>query len=144
MFPPVERPTGPSSAASSNSSHCLTQPDLSKMVSARARMKEGKHLFFRGHLAVHKVGEPSDFSSLCAADIEAFDGFLPVTVRLRGCTFVIIVYYGICGGIAGEGAQRLVRLGAFVRALQLPWIIIGDFNVSPAVLAKSGFIERVQ
>eukprot|EP00959_Pyramimonas_sp_CCMP1952_P303990 6361822-Pyramimonas_sp.AAC.1 len=38
---------------------------------------------------------------------------------------------------------RFHKLGSLARALQLPWPIIGDFNVPAATLAKTGSVSSI-
>jgi hypothetical protein len=56
---------------------------------------------------------------------------------------IFVSYYGISGKpIAGQ-LQTLAALGQFVKSCALPFIIAGDWQVSPAVLAESRFPHRL-
>ena len=39
--------------------------------------------------------------------------------------------------------MRFRRLGSFLRALQLPWVAMGDWNITPQYLQSSGFLQEV-
>eukprot|EP00959_Pyramimonas_sp_CCMP1952_P040109 838440-Pyramimonas_sp.AAC.1 len=74
----------------------------------------------------------------------AIDGFTAVVAHFSGYSVVIITFYGFTSvGLADDNIARFAKLGSFLSALQLPWIVVGDFNVSSTSLAASGFLARV-
>ena len=57
---------------------------------------------------------------------------------------VVIIYYGVSSvGLAGANLVRLRRIGCLLRALRFPWVVVGDWNVSPQTLQASGFLREV-
>eukprot|EP00959_Pyramimonas_sp_CCMP1952_P377098 7898568-Pyramimonas_sp.AAC.1 len=46
-------------------------------------------------------------------------------------------------GLGGANVGRFRRLSALLHALQLPWLVIGDSNMSPAVLTKAGLLQTI-
>jgi len=45
--------------------------------------------------------------------------------------------------MTGDNLIRYHKLGALVRALQLPRLILGDFNIPAKTLAKTDFISKI-
>ena len=37
---------------------------------------------------------------------------------------------------------RTRRLGILLASFRIPWIAVGDWNISPADLSRTGFVER--
>eukprot|EP00959_Pyramimonas_sp_CCMP1952_P020823 439121-Pyramimonas_sp.AAC.1 len=74
----------------------------------------------------------------------SLDGFVPCTLHFRGYSLLVIIFNGICSiGLAGPNLVRLRRLGSPLAALQLPWVVLGDWNVPPQTLQASGFLSEV-
>eukprot|EP00959_Pyramimonas_sp_CCMP1952_P306575 6416214-Pyramimonas_sp.AAC.1 len=46
-------------------------------------------------------------------------------------------------GLHGANLGRFNRLLGLLWALQLPWVVVGDFNLSPAALSRAGIVERL-
>eukprot|EP00959_Pyramimonas_sp_CCMP1952_P304330 6368969-Pyramimonas_sp.AAC.1 len=75
---------------------------------------------------------------------QQFDGMVPVVVHMPGFSFVLISFYGWSGiGFSGENLLQYRPLGGLLRALQLPWIVVGDFNISAAALFHSQFASKL-
>eukprot|EP00959_Pyramimonas_sp_CCMP1952_P381353 7990857-Pyramimonas_sp.AAC.1 len=114
-------------------------------ASQEARANEsGEWIVSRGHLQVRS------FETLCSTQViragegRVLDGMMPVVVHMAGYTFVLVCFYGINSmGFTGPNLLRYQRLGAFLHALQLPWVVVGDFNVPAAAVTKSEFAARV-
>ena len=125
-----------------SSSHSLTRPGRTYMQRTRGRMKEGK----RPSLAVtcRCIGLKSlAISARRLLQIAMRSTvFSPSQYISRGMHSPSQTFYGICGGIVGDSAQRRVRLGAFVQPLQLPWVIIGDSNACRNSLPNVRFSSR--
>eukprot|EP00959_Pyramimonas_sp_CCMP1952_P094677 1980680-Pyramimonas_sp.AAC.1 len=46
-------------------------------------------------------------------------------------------------GLRGANLGRFQRLAGLSWSLQLPWIVAGDFNMSPQQLERSGIVSRL-
>ena len=98
----------------------------------------------KGHLQTHVLHEGIQSASLQARPSTSVDGFLPVVMHFSGYSIVVIFFYGFCSiGFTGPNLTRYRRLGSLLRSLQLPWAVVGDWNVSPQALAASGFLQQV-
>ena len=74
----------------------------------------------------------------------SLDGFVAVTVHFAGYSMVVVTFYAHDGaGVRGSNAGRYQRLAGLLWSLQLPWIVIGDFNISPKNLLRSGIPDRL-
>eukprot|EP00959_Pyramimonas_sp_CCMP1952_P275391 5756231-Pyramimonas_sp.AAC.1 len=72
------------------------------------------------------------------------DGFIPVVVRQRGHSIVVCTFYGHHSqGYSGQNLERLSKLGALLQALHLPWVVLGDFNMSSLTLSPGGFLGKI-
>ena len=59
-------------------------------------------------------------------------------------SLVFCIVYGHSGVGFGQGnSSRFRRIGSLLAALQLPWIAIGDWNIQPSSMARTGFLERI-
>eukprot|EP00959_Pyramimonas_sp_CCMP1952_P238014 4973969-Pyramimonas_sp.AAC.1 len=45
--------------------------------------------------------------------------------------------------MSGRNCERFRKLGGLLTSIRMPWVCIGDYNMSPETLAKSKFLERV-
>eukprot|EP00959_Pyramimonas_sp_CCMP1952_P391879 8212180-Pyramimonas_sp.AAC.1 len=43
----------------------------------------------------------------------------------------------------GHNKVRFQRLGGLLKAIRLPWVVVGDFNMEPDILAASRFVQNV-
>eukprot|EP00959_Pyramimonas_sp_CCMP1952_P042726 893513-Pyramimonas_sp.AAC.1 len=81
----------------------------------------GEWILMPGHRQAHSLSHQLD-----RVQEFQFDGQLTVDV-----------------GMASSNIQRFAKLGAFLAALKLPWVLLGDFNMSASALGKAGFFARV-
>ena len=72
-----------------------------------------------------------------------FYDFVPFCVKLQGMNTITIVFAYFTPGHAAIYAQKLKLLGAFVAALNHPWIIMADWNLEPAELQETGWVRQV-
>eukprot|EP00959_Pyramimonas_sp_CCMP1952_P212618 4448583-Pyramimonas_sp.AAC.1 len=52
-----------------------------------------------------------------------------------------VVYLVSSIGATGENLSRLREIAEFIATLGVPWVLLGDFNMSPDLLLESGFLE---
>ena len=60
-------------------------------------------------------------------------GFRRVLVRLKGChVHIISLYFDVGFGLdEGPNAEKAIAICNLVRAIKLPFLLVGDFNVPP-------------
>eukprot|EP00959_Pyramimonas_sp_CCMP1952_P386861 8107918-Pyramimonas_sp.AAC.1 len=112
-----------------------------------ARANEGGELVLaHGHRHFHRfVAKGKELPRLCADGTEELDGFMPVAVHQRGFTFIAVMFYGHAWlGFHGGSIQTYARLGSFLRSLQLPWLVAGDFNIGVDGVQRSLFLKKIQ
>eukprot|EP00959_Pyramimonas_sp_CCMP1952_P065757 1373176-Pyramimonas_sp.AAC.1 len=86
----------------------------------------GEWLLAKNHLRVHRLpAVRAAGSRLMAPSHKALDGFAVIM------------------GLGGANVGRFQRLSGLLHALQLPWLVIGDFNMSPAALTKTGLPQKI-
>ena len=69
---------------------------------------------------------------------------MAMVVHFVGYSIVMVVFYGYSNmGLVGANLGRFTRLLSLLWALQLPWVVVGDFNMSLATLSRSGIVERL-
>ena len=74
-----------------------------------------------------------------------FENVTPVVVQLRGQPVVLISTYFIVGaGLGGANCSTMQLLAVLVSLFDLPWLIVGDFNVPFAVMMASAWLTRMQ
>ena len=79
------------------------------------------------------VPGPIDFRDFCA-----------LQWRLASISVTFIgVYLTASVGMAGVNIRKLAAIGALIRTLKGPWILAGDFNMPPEVMAKSSWLNLV-
>eukprot|EP00959_Pyramimonas_sp_CCMP1952_P360705 7554569-Pyramimonas_sp.AAC.1 len=107
----------------------------------------GEFLMSKGHLQVARLGA----SKVAASKLQApnhpssLDGFVAVTAHFSGFSMVIASFYAHSGvGVRGLNAGSYQRLAGLLWSLQLPWIVLGDFNISPQNFVRSGIPDRVR
>ncbi|CAK0816536.1 unnamed protein product, partial [Prorocentrum cordatum] len=62
--------------------------------------------------------------------------------RFHGVTFAFIVCYLDCSiGMAGTNSRKMHNIARIVKSLDVPWLLVGDFNATPAEMAKSGWLD---
>ena len=73
-----------------------------------------------------------------------FWDFAPIAWRLKSRNLIVVpVYLTASIGIARANKDKLAIIGGFLSALRDLWILIGDFNVPPQELERSGWLEEV-
>ena len=111
------------------------------------KANEGGELFMsQGHRCMRRVfPKASAVPSFCAEGSDALDGFLPVVLHMTGFSVIATTFYAHpTVGFAGENLQRFAKLGALLQSVQLPWFIVGDFNIDISVFQRSAFLKRIQ
>ena len=70
-------------------------------------------------------------------------GFRSVLVRLRGRHIHVITLYFDVGFSLDEGpnSEKAIAICNLIRAIKLPFLVVGDFNVPPEVCAASMFFN---
>eukprot|EP00959_Pyramimonas_sp_CCMP1952_P171983 3593595-Pyramimonas_sp.AAC.1 len=103
----------------------------------------GEWIITHGHLRVHSLSLASA-PMLQSDGSQSNDGFCAVLVHMKGYSFVLVTFYGYCSyGFTGPNIKRYRRLGALLYALQLPWVVVADFNISAAAINKAEFVSRI-
>ena len=94
----------------------------------------------------HLASDPSQRLGAHLADLPLgpidFWDWVPHTLYLQGGLQVtVIMLYLTCGiGLSGAKLVKLAGLGAFLKLLVGPWIILGDFNITPEELSASRWL----
>ena len=71
-------------------------------------------------------------------------GWVPAFLRGAGYTICIVSLYLVPTiGATGENLTRLRGLGGFLYGLRCPYLVLGDFNMTPQVLAGTGWLRLV-
>jgi hypothetical protein len=55
---------------------------------------------------------------------------------------VFAVYFKDGIGLAGETLERRMQLASTARTLKGPWIMVGDWNMTPQQLAEGGVVDQ--
>ena len=72
------------------------------------------------------------------------DDFIAVVISLGGVRLILAVLYLTAGqGFGPVNARKLARLGALLRRLALPWLVVADWNAEPTQLIQSGWAARL-
>eukprot|EP00959_Pyramimonas_sp_CCMP1952_P188559 3943356-Pyramimonas_sp.AAC.1 len=65
-------------------------------------------------------------------------------VKTQKATIAVGVCYFIsCLGVAGENLSKMRGIAGFVRALGIPWMLVGDFNIEVETMWLSGYPQSV-
>ena len=110
------------------------------------RSNEGGELFMsQFHLQAHRLYETTVASQhLSEPDQTSLDGFVATVVHMTGYSIIIVTLYGLPSlGMRGANRRRFQKIGGLLAAVRLPWILIGDFNMTPAVLSASQFGQKL-
>ena len=71
----------------------------------------------------------------------AFDGPLPCTIDAQGSTPGVFVFDGYSAiGVSSENTERFKKLRSILAAAQFPWMVVADWNISPASLQALAFL----
>ena len=92
--------------------------------------------------------QTSEFATLLGAEAkrDLHDADIAVFIwRFRHVELAFITIYLDCsiGLDGGPNVRKLRTLLAVTKALRLPWVAIGDFNVKPAEWAKTKWLEEL-
>ena len=70
-----------------------------------------------------------------------FIDWVPIKWRLAGQDIVLVAIYldDDVAPMAGINAKKLATLAEFLGTIQHPWVVAGDFNCHPKVLAATGW-----
>ena len=76
---------------------------------------------------------------------EAF-GYRSVLLRMKGWTLHLIACYFDCGWPleAGPNAEKWKQIQGLIMAINLPWVMVGDFNRTPDEVANSLFVRYLR
>ncbi|MDA8583398.1 hypothetical protein N9L68_04175 [bacterium] len=70
--------------------------------------------------------------------------FLALVIHLKQYAFLLVVIYlETSTGFGPEDMGVLVALGGLIRALQLPYLVVGDLNAPPADLLATGWPQSL-
>ena len=70
-------------------------------------------------------------------------GYRSALLRFQGWTLHLITCYFDCGWPleAGPNAEKWKQIQGLITAIDLPWILVGDFNRTPGEVANSLFVK---
>ena len=57
---------------------------------------------------------------------------------------VITIYLKDGGGLSPTNLARLGQVQGLIKSLKVPWMMVGDFNMSPQTLQSSGLIDLLE
>ena len=105
----------------------------------------GEFFLAQAHLQAYKLAEAHVAAKhLRDGHHRSLDGFLPMVLQFSGYSVAYIVLYGHPTiQMSGKNRLRFQRIGAVLQALKMPWVLCGDFNMTPATLLKSEFPQRL-
>ena len=104
----------------------------------------GEWILAQGHRRAETLLEAQSTAALRAPGSAAIDGFMVSTTHFSGFSIVLCVCYGLTTlGLAGRNLARFHRLGGLLRSLHLPWTCLGDWNVEPHTIIKSGSLDLI-
>lgn len=73
-----------------------------------------------------------------------FHDFTPVVVTLGPIAIAFAVVYITNGeGMGGRNAAKYAELAVMVKQLRIPWMLIGDWNVSPGAVTASSWLRFI-
>ena len=66
--------------------------------------------------------------------IDFFD-FVPTTITWGDFQLTVVIFYATSGvNLTGTNLEKYAILGAFLLSLGHPWLVVGDFNMTPKEL----------
>ena len=99
------------------------------------------------HLQAHLLHEARVSAAQLApngSNSNCFDGFLPIVINMTGYSILFVYLYGHPSiGMGGANKLRVGSLGGLLKAIRLPWIVAGDFNMSPDALKASNVAKEL-
>ena len=70
------------------------------------------------------------------------DNWSACSIRGQARDLVVISLYLKDGeGMSPTNLSRLGQVHDLIKSLKVPWIVLGDFNMSPATLDQGGFLD---
>ena len=93
--------------------------------------------------ATHMSAKPGTRDHL--PDNLPYQNFTPVVVSFGRLRLVVVsVYLRVGIGLEGENQRVLGDIAAWLSLVSLPWIVLGDWNVEPAVVRDSPWLTFVR
>ena len=83
----------------------------------------------------------------CHYDVteQPFHDITPVQLRFWGFNFVVVSIYLTSGiGFAGENVEKLALLAIFLSVLREPYLLIGDWNITPTEMSNSSWFKYMK
>ncbi|CAK0911795.1 unnamed protein product, partial [Prorocentrum cordatum] len=75
---------------------------------------------------------------------DPFYGFTAVNLHTKAGNVVLVTAYWLPGaGLHGPNRERVRALAGFVKALADPWVVLADWNVTFADIAKTGYVQQI-
>lgn len=81
-----------------------------------------------------------------AAAVAVQPGWRAVTIRLHSCNIVLIALYLLPGDTTAAleaNQRRLEQVAYFVESLAVPWLIVGDWNMTPYQASQTLAVRRM-
>ena len=97
----------------------------------------------RSHL---RIDSPLDDLS-CAQTVEDHEPIDVAEAIVHGChsRFLLVTcYITDSQGVGALNLMKLARLGALVHTMNLPYVIVGDFNMTPEELIATQWIDQIR
>ena len=102
----------------------------------------GAAILARSHL---RVGSSLDVLS-CANPVEDHEPIDFAAAIVHGChsrILLVTCYLTDSQGASALNLTKLARMGALIQTMHLPYVIVGDFNMSPAQLTATQWIDQI-
>ena len=66
-------------------------------------------------------------------------------VRAKGSDFLLVALYMIVGiGPHDGNLERLDQVASLIKSITCPWVIAGDFNMTPEELMEAHFVKGIE
>ena len=71
--------------------------------------------------------------------------WVAVKVRMKGIDVVYVALYMTCGiGPTGVNIKKMKEVMEFILWVNLPFVIMGDWNMAPEMLQQTGWVKKMQ
>ena len=101
----------------------------------------GTAILSRSHL--HVVPQALNAAGPREGGVGGLD-WTSVVVRLRGVSMAYIAVYMTTGiGLTGENVVKMRQIMVYVMGLEIPYVIMADWNVGPGCLWESGWVQAL-
>ena len=68
-----------------------------------------------------------------------------IAIRTKGLTYLLLILYMVSGiGPSGANVRRMQSIAGLIGILGIPFILIGDWNMTPQQLFNSGFTNLIK